>query len=197
MTENETSVARYEFDTGQSRFTVQAFATGLLAGFGHNPTIGIHDFSGEAQFEPGTFANAALRLVIKTGSLAVLDEVKEKDRREIEQTMLNDVLEVARYPEVVFQSTQITPTRIVEGRYKARIIGDLTMHGVTRNGLWIAAQFTVDGDKLRAQGDFTLKQTDYKIKLVSVAAGALKLKDELKFTFDLVARKEQDESRSS
>jgi polyisoprenoid-binding protein YceI len=173
-------------DAGESDFTVQAFATGLLAGFGHNPTIGIRDFVGEAQFTLGAPAAAALRLVVNVKSLAVLDDVKEKDRQEIERTMLNDVLEASLIPEIIFRSTNITLTRIVEGRYKARIIGDLTLHGVTRNGLWIMAQLTLDGDKLRAQGDFTLRQTDYKIKLVSVAAGALKLKDELKFSFDLV-----------
>ena len=40
---------------------------------------------------------------------------------------------------------------------------------------------------MRAKGEFTLKQTDYGIKLVSVAGGALKIKDELKFTFDVLA----------
>jgi polyisoprenoid-binding protein YceI len=190
MSENETSVVRYRLDAGQSKFTAQAFATGLLAGFGHNPIIGIRDFVGEAQFAPGALTGAALRLVVDAKSLTVLDDVKEKDRQEIERTMLDDVLEASLTPEIVFQSTNITATRIAEGRYKARIIGDLTLHGVTRNGLWIMAQVTLDGDQLRAQGDFTLKQTDYKIKLVSVAGGALKLKDELKFSFDLVGHQE-------
>ncbi len=52
------------------------------------------------------------------------------------------------------------------------------------------AQVTLDGDDLRAQGDFTLKQTDYKIKPISVVGGALKLKDELKFSFDLVGHRD-------
>ncbi|MBI1763005.1 MAG: YceI family protein [Acidobacteria bacterium] len=191
MHNHETASVRYKLEAGQSRFTVQAFASGLLASFGHNPLISIRDFNGEVQFAPGTLSDAAMRLEIKTASFALLDEVKEKDRREIEQAMFNDVLEITRYPEIIFQSTQITVTRIVEGRYKARVIGDLTLHGIRQSGLWIAAQFALDGDTLRAQGDFALKQTDYKIKLVSVAGGALKIKDELKFTFDLLARKEQ------
>ena len=66
----------------------------------------------------------------------------------------------------------------------------MTLHGVTRNGLWIMAQVFLNENEFRTQGDFTLKQTDYGIKLVSVAAGALKLKDELKFEFDLVGQKE-------
>jgi polyisoprenoid-binding protein YceI len=190
MSDNETPVIRYRLDAGQSKFTVQAFATGLLARFGHNPTIGIRDFVGEAQFAPGALNEAALRLVVDVNSLAVLGDVKEKDRQEIERTMLDEALEASVYPEIVFQSTNITMTRIAEGRYRARIIGDLTLHGVTRNGLWIMAQVTLDGDELRAQGDFTLKQTDYKIKPISVAAGTLKLKDELKFSFDLVGHRD-------
>lgn len=191
MGETERSIVQYKLDAGQSRFTVQAFAKGLLAGFGHNPVIGIRDFSGEAQFPPGSLADASLRMVVDAHSLTVLDDVKEKDRREIEQTMFNDALEIATYPEIVFESAQVTATRVAEGRYKVRIIGDLSLHGVTREGLWIAANLTLEGDTLRAQGDFTLKQTDYKIKPVSVAAGALKLKDELKFTFDLIGRLEK------
>ena len=45
------------------------------------------------------------------------------------------------------------------------------------------------GDMLRANGEFTSAQSNYGIKPVSVAGGTLKLKDELKFCFDIVARK--------
>ena len=38
--------ARYRLDPGQSRFTVQAFATGMLSFFGHSPTFAVRDFSG-------------------------------------------------------------------------------------------------------------------------------------------------------
>jgi hypothetical protein len=41
---------------------------------------------------------------------------------------------------------------------------------------------------LRASGDFILRQPDYQIKPVSVAGGALKLKDELNFSFEILAR---------
>ncbi len=190
MADNE-SLAHYRLDASQSRFTVQAFASGLLAGFGHNPLIGIRDFTGEVSFTPDSLDNASLRLTINATSLTVLDSIKPKDREEIERTMFDEVLEVTRYPEIIFQSANVMTTRIAEGRYKARVIGDLTLHGVKRSGLWIAAQITLDGDHLRAQGDFTLKQTDYKIKLVSVAGGALKLKDELKFSFDIMGRREE------
>ncbi len=190
MSENGLSVVRYKLDAAQSKFTVQAFATGLLAGFGHNPIVAIRNFEGEAQLAPDTLTQVALRLDINVNSLYLLDEVKEKDKQEIERTMLHEVLEVQRYPEIIFQSTEITLTRIIPGRYRAKIIGEVTMHGVTRQGIWIMAQINLNGDDLRAHGDFVLRQTDFNIKLVSVAAGALKLKDEVKFTFDLIGHKE-------
>jgi hypothetical protein len=63
------------------------------------------------------------------------------------------------------------------------------MHGVTHSQP-IAVRVALFGAMLRASGDFSLDQTDYNIKLISVAGGALKLKDELKFYFEIIARKQ-------
>jgi len=189
MNDISNSTVRYKLDSANSKFTVQAFAAGFLAGFGHNPIIGIRDFSGEVNFTPESFANASLSFVVKAQSLIVLDDIKEKDKQEIEQTMYDKVLETSQFPEITFQSTSVTVTRIIPGRWKTKIIGDLTLHGITRS-LWIMGQIFLEGYTLRAKGDFTLRQTEFDIKLVSVAAGALKLNDELKFEFDLSAVKE-------
>ncbi len=75
-------------------------------------------------------------------------------------------------------------------RYAVNVSGNLTLHGVTRSET-IYAQVTLTGDTLRAFGEFPLRQTDYGIKLVSVAGGTLKVKDEVKVTFDLTARKQE------
>ena len=189
MSEAVAEVVHYRLDAGQSRFTVQAFAEGLFSSFGHNPTIAISDFGGEVEFVPGTLEGARVRMTIQAGALAVTDDVKEKDRLEIERMMREDVLEVSQYPEIVFESTSVTASRIAEGRYRVRVIGNLTLHGVTQRNLWIHGEVTFAGDSLRAQGEFPLRQTDYKIKPVSVAGGTLKVKNELKFKFDIVASK--------
>lgn len=176
-------------DAGESHFTVQAFAEGLFSSFGHNPVIAIRDFEGEAECAPDTLEAAKLRVTVKADSLAVTDDIKEKDRLEIEQMMREQVLETARYPEITFESTSITASRLSGGRYRVRVIGDLTLHGVTGRNLWIQAEVKTTEEGLRAQGGFTLRQTDYQIKPVSVAGGSLKVKNELKFAFDIVAKK--------
>ena len=48
----------------------------------------------------------------------------------------------------------------------------------------------VTGDLMRASGEFSLRQSDYGILPVTVAAGALRVKDEVKLSFDIVARKQ-------
>jgi polyisoprenoid-binding protein YceI len=179
---------RYRLDSTASTLTVQAFAEGLFSAFGHDPLFRVNEFSGEAEFVSGTFADAGLRLVINANSLSVTN-VKEKDRQEIERTMHAEVLETSRYPEIVFESHNISLSCIGEGRYRVRVIGDLTLHGVTQKNLWVNGEVIASGSgELRAKGQCAIKQTDYRIKLVSVAGGTLKVKNEVKCSFDIVAR---------
>ena len=181
-------VAHYRFDPATSTFTVKAFAEGLLSAFGHDPVLGVKDFQGDASFVPGTFENASLKLTVNANSLMVVNDIKEKDRAEIERTMRAEVLETAKYPEIVFQSNNIALSRLRERIYRARAIGDLTLHGVTQKSLWINGEVTVSADGLRVKGEFPLKQSDYKIQRVSVVGGTLKIKNEVKCSFDIVAR---------
>jgi polyisoprenoid-binding protein YceI len=180
------SAARYRIDASRSRFSVQGSADGLLSMFGHDPLIAIRGFGGDARFVPGTLEAASLLMLVQAASLAVVNKVSDRDRREMERAMREDLLEIARYPEIVFMSTSITTSPAGEGRYRARIVGKLSLHGVTRDHS-IDAQLTLSDRSLRAQGEFRLRQTDYNIKPITVAGGTLKMKDELRFSFDISA----------
>ena len=182
-----TQVVHYQFDPAASTFTVQAFSEGLLSAFGHDPIIAVKDFSGEAEFVNGTFADASLKLTIQAMSLVVTNNIKEKDRLDIERTMHMEVLESGKYPEINYRSNNISLSVLSDGHYSARVIGDLTLHGVTQN-LRLNGDVTVTPDGLTAKGQCSIKQTDYKIKLVSVAGGTLKLKAEVKCSFAILAR---------
>ena len=184
-----TETATYRLVAAESKFTVQAFAEGLFSAFGHDPVVHIRDFRGEVSFVPGSFENASLRITVDPNSLAVSEEVKEKDRLEIEQIMRAEVLEIPKYTDIIFTSNNISVNKFAQGRCRVRIIGDLSLHGVTQKNLWISAEATVSGESLRAHGDFSLKQTDFGIKPYSAAGGTIKLKNELKFLFDVVGQK--------
>jgi polyisoprenoid-binding protein YceI len=181
----------FSIDRAASRFTVQAFATGLLSSFGHNPTIGIRDFGGEVQFVPETYDKALLHMTVKTTELDVLDEIKSDDRKKLEQMMYGQVLDVEHFPTAVYESKEIRVEKPGNGLVVARVNGELSFHGVTQNQVVIARVADM-GSMLRISGDFAMRQSDFAIKPVSFAGGALRLKDELKFKFELVARKQEE-----
>jgi len=107
--------------------------------------------------------------------------------------MNQDVLETSRYPEIVFESSKISASKAADDQFFVNMVGTLTLHGVS-NSQPVAAQISLTGDMLRAHGEFTVLQSAYGIKPISVAGGALKVKDELKCSFDVVARKKVENS---
>lgn len=179
----------YVLDKSASSFTVRVFPSGMLASFGHSPTFAIRDFAGDAVFSPDRPGEASLTMKIRADSLEVVDDIKSSDRREIESTTKQSVLETDRYPEIEFQSTRVVANQIGEGMYQVNVEGNLSVHGVTQM-VAVPAQVAIMGDMQRASGEFSLSQSRFNIKPVSVAGGALKLKDELKFRFDIVARQQ-------
>ena len=76
---------------------------------------------------------------------------------------------------------------VVHSPMQLTLSGELTLHGVTRQQP-VAVRLFVTGDIVRAQGEATVRQSDYGIRPITVAGGMLKVKDELKLTFDIVAR---------
>jgi polyisoprenoid-binding protein YceI len=190
ITETRATKVRYLIDAKASTFRVRAFATGMLSAFGHNPTISIPDIEGEIQFAPDSPEDASLRIVVQAASLAVADDISSKDRQEIERRMHGEVLETESYPEIIYECSRAASVqKLSESFYAVSLNGELTLHGVTRVQP-VLARVTVKADSVRAAGEFALRQSDYQITPVSAAGGTVKLKDELKLSFDISARKQ-------
>jgi len=188
-TQSVTAV-RYVIDAKGSRFTVRAFATGMLAAFAHSPTIAIPDFAGEVTLPSGTLEDASFRLVIQAASLAVIGDVRDKDRDEIEHRIRDEVLEVDAFGEIIYECPRISSAqKLNEGQFVVKMDGELALHGVSRHEP-ISARVTLSDGTLHAAGEFSVRQSDYEIKPVTAAGGAIKLKDELKLSFDITARKQ-------
>jgi polyisoprenoid-binding protein YceI len=185
----EAATVRYVIDAKGGIFTVRAFATGLLSVLGHNPTIAIADFEGEILLNHEAVEQSSMRLVIHAASLTDTDDISEKDRTEINRAMHEDVLESDSYPEIVYECSRLTASKTGEGQYWVALNGELTLHGVNR-AQPVSASVSLNGDRLRAAGDFTVRQSDYEIRPVSAVGGTIKLKDELKLQFDITARKQ-------
>ena len=103
--------------------------------------------------------------------------------------MHDEVLESNGYAEIMYECSKMSASKTGEGQYWVALNGELSLHGVTRSQP-VSARVTLNGDTLRAAGDFSVRQSDYEIKPVSAVGGTVKLKDELKLSFDITARKD-------
>jgi polyisoprenoid-binding protein YceI len=185
----EDTTAQYIIETKGSTFTVKAFAAGLLSALGHSPTIAIPDFEGEIFLNPDAVEQSSLRIVIHSASLTVTDDISEKDRQEINRRMHDEVLESDSFPDIVYECSRVSASKTGEGQYWAALNGELTLHGEKRTQP-VSVRVSVNGSTLHATGDFSVRQSDYEIRPVSALGGTVKLKDELKLSFDITARKQ-------
>jgi polyisoprenoid-binding protein YceI len=179
----------YTIDAKASRFTVQAFASGLVSVIAHCPTFSARDFTGDVKLSMPAQDKASCRLVFRAASLDLMDDVTQQDRREIEKTMFHEVLHIQKFPEIAFESSQITITKVSGNMHRVSSEGTLSLHGVTARHA-MSCQAVFGEDSIRIYGDCTLLQTDFNITIASVANGALKLRNELRLAFFLIARRD-------
>src|SRR5262249_17366896 len=170
MSNAEPAEAHYKIDAGQSHFMVKAFAGGLLSFAAHDHNIAIKSFTGDVHFTYGSVEPASMQMTIKAASLALTDKVSDDDRRKIESTMRDEVLEVGKYPEIVFKTSSVNATKVEEGRFNAKLNGELILHGAT-HPITVNATLHFAQDMLHARGQFEVRQSLFGIKQVSVAGG--------------------------
>jgi polyisoprenoid-binding protein YceI len=187
----EDASVNYVIDAQGSTFVAQAFATGLLSAFGHDPRVAIRNFGGDLSFNVTSLAveGARLTISIQADSLEVIDDISEKDKQEIHRKMCEEVLETDRFPEITYECSRASASGSGD-RYWVALNGELTLHGVTKS-VPVSARVVINGSSVRATGEFSVRQSEYEIAAVSAAGGAIKLKDEVKLTFDIVARKRE------
>jgi polyisoprenoid-binding protein YceI len=178
----------YNLDASQSKFMANASRSGLLWFKGKSHHLAPSDFSGQVELTPDTITPASLRLVVKAASLHETGaEFTEPQKQIIDKELKDIVLHPDQYPDITFQSTNVTAQGLGGGRYDVKINGNLTLHGVTRP-IMIPATITLNGSTLRAVGKFSIDRDDYKVKATSAFHGMVRVDDEIKFEFDIVGR---------
>src|SRR6185312_2796848 len=150
-------VATFDADAVDCRVSV--FVDGLASSFGHDAVLRVTSLSLDVGDDDGITAD------FDAGSLRVVDDISDSNRAEIEKNAVK-TLEAQKYQRIEFRSVSVK-----RDGDRARIEGDLTLHGVT-NSITVNAQN--DGKNWNAK--ITLDQRDYGIKPFSAMLGALKIK---------------------
>jgi polyisoprenoid-binding protein YceI len=179
---------RFQLDPGQSKFVAHALAGGLLWFKGHNHLVAARDFAGVAEITPNSITPASLELRVKSDSLVETSDVFTEPQKQIINKELRDiVLHPDKYPEIVFQSTDVTG-KLNGSEYDLKIGGNLTLHGVTRR-IVIPAKVTLTGNDLRSVGEFDVNREDFGVKATSAFHGLVRVKGRIHFTFDIVGHR--------
>jgi len=160
-------------DTAKSVLTVRVYKAGVFSAFGHDHEIVAPISSGSVD------VNARrVELHVRAAALRVRDpNASQKDRDEIQKTMAgSEVLGVEQYPEIAFRSTSAESA----GARAWTVHGELSMHGQSRPVTVEVRE--KDGHYVGAS---QFAQSGFGITPVKVAAGAVKVKDELRVEFDI------------
>jgi hypothetical protein len=163
-------------DTARSGLTVRVYKTGLFSAFAHDHEIHSPIQNGVIDEDKNT-----VEFSVDARALRVLDpEVSEKDRADIQSTMLGPkVLDSEKFPEIRFRSTSIGEG----GNDKWIVRGDLTLHGQTH-----PVKVNVTGSDSHYTGSARLSQKDFGIVPISIAGGSIKVKDEVLVEFEIFAK---------
>jgi len=175
----------YRLDAGQSKFIAHALAGGLFWFKGHEHLVAVREFTGTARLDPASLTNSSLELDAKTASMEETSSVFTDAQKKIINKELHDIVLLPdQYPDIVFRSTKVTGNTIDD----LKIAGDLTLNGVTRP-ITIPTKVTVTGNDLRAQGEFSIDRSDFKVKATSAFHGLVRVRDKIKFSFDIVGHR--------
>jgi polyisoprenoid-binding protein YceI len=188
---------RYVVDAAQSDLHWLVYKAGALSRFGHNHTVAAGDLSGNVQVDRGDLAKSQLELQFSVAKLVVDDPKlrstlgeefssvpKEDDIAGTKRNMLSErVLNGEKYPQIRITGLgPITAGGMQELTVKVEMLGRVI-------DLKVPTAVTLDGDQLRAKGEFELNHADLGMQPFSALAGALQVGEKMSFTYDVTARR--------
>jgi polyisoprenoid-binding protein YceI len=178
----------YTIDLSQSRVTATLTQEGFIARRYPTHRVEVKNFSGKIGVSEKDETRIAVEVEAETKSLTNADEsMTEFERREFHNVLNNSVLESEKFPKIKFVSVSVSDARKSGETRSFTLNGDLTMRDVTKR-VSFPVTVTISKDQLRATGDAELKQSDFGIKPYSGKLGMIRIGDEVKINFAIVAK---------
>jgi hypothetical protein len=182
-------------DSGASLLTIRVYKGGTLSRAGHNHVIASHSLAGVAHV-PDEPTRASFDVHLPVGELTVDEDelraqegpdfppgVPENAKVGTKRNMLGPaLLDADRYPDLVLQSEAIQ--RGPEGlQAQVRVIVRDRATAVI-----VPLKYEIRGNELHVEGELALNQTDLGLTPFTLFGGALRVEDEIKVRFRIIAR---------
>jgi len=164
-------------DTQRSSITIHVGKSGLFSAAAHDHTINAPISSG-SMIESGA---VHIEFMVETAKMTVKADPKvdAKTQATIQKDMEEMTLETKKFPEIRFHSSRIE--KVGAGQWK--VDGDLSLHGVIKP---VSLTVKQSGESYTTRT--VLKQTDFRIKPISIGGGMIKVKNELELDFEIFGR---------
>jgi polyisoprenoid-binding protein YceI len=188
---------RYVVDASRSDLHWLVYKAGALARRGHNHTVAVGDLAGSVVVNGADLAKSQFDLAFAVAELVVDDAA-------LRSTLGSEFASVPTAEDIAGTRTNMLSERVLDGdkHPQIRITGSgpaaagsvqqLTVQvqllGRTVD-LEVPTEVTLQGDVLRAKGEFELDHGDLGMQPFSVMMGALKVGEKLTFSYDVVARR--------
>jgi len=186
----------YSVDSAASRVVVLVYRDGPLAALGHNHVISVPDLRGRVQLHR-QLSQSSFELQFDAGALTVDDPalrgaegsdfdsvISDAQRTGTRSNMLGERgLDASRNATITLQSGPISMTAT----------GFTALTRITVRGRESLVEVPVglqqDADQLVASGEFRLRQTELGLTPFSVMLGAMRVADEIRVRYRIVARR--------
>jgi hypothetical protein len=191
------TVETYSVVGAESDLHWLVYKAGALARLGHNHTIAPGDLRGTVHLSSPNRAESRFELEFSVAELVV-------DDPQLRSTLGADFASVPTADDVAGTHRNMLSEAVLNGEMfpRIRITGrgpmasdgvqtlDVTVELLGRSiALSVPSEVTVDGDEVRAKGQFELNHADLGMQPFSVMMGALQVGEKLSFAYDIAARK--------
>lgn len=179
---------RFTVVEARSAVRIHVGKSGAFSFAGHRHEVEA-PVSGTVTADAATLSASSVDLRFASARLRVLPEGEpEGDAARVEDAMRGaQVLDAGRFPEIRFVSKRVEGQRAGEA-YDLRMVGDLTLHGVTAE-LTVPVRVAVDAGALTATGQATVRHDQLGMKPVSAGGGTVKVANEIRIEFRIVAER--------
>jgi polyisoprenoid-binding protein YceI len=179
----------FTIDSTRSRATVEVGKSGVLSfAAGHTHEVEARGIKGTLAVDVDDPTQSKVHVDIDASALKVTGKGESTtDVPKVQETMSGaQVLDVQTYRTITFASTSVAVKDRTGNTLNTIVTGTLTIRNVTRP-VSVPVRVRIAGDTLNADGHFSIKQTDFGIKPVSVG-GVVSVKDAVNIAFTIVGR---------
>ena len=169
----------------ESTFALEVAKTGLMTSKKH--VLFFEQYTGEVDYDSERPENSSVRLTVEARSVTCKDAwlKKKEQRKKIVDTAVNDMMAAGQHPQLAFSSTRISAKP--HGQFE--INGNLTVRGISKPIMFVAAAKPSGIDRLEIDGDAEINLKDYGLRPPSSMAGLIGTKSKMTLRFLVWAEK--------